>query len=190
MALCIKFELTYLMLGPSIIWLYPPPQIFCLTSPHRRRLPPRPAALLHISHLAITVVSEILHFPESSNVLPHLLGSLLQSLSLSQSLPGFHFFLLISETLDLALSYTWFLSVSLSIQSANFSGPVPPFLCTPHCLQQSWYLSFTSNTCWLTERVTDISTLASLPPTLGLLGWYSHESLQAAISAIYMNTSL
>lgn len=74
-------------------------------------------------------------------------------------------FFLISETLDLALSYPWFLSVSPSFQSAAFAGlsasrPVCPTL--PRTKLSKDQLSLSSETCWLTEKVLSPPWLLSL----------------------------
>lgn len=187
---CIKSKLAHLTRRPSVIWLCPPSPAFCFTTPR-----------LFISLSAITAASEILlmfylsgAFPQVPRCpTPPVRVPASEPISLS-SLAWFHVFLLISETVNLALSYPWFLSVASAFSLQTSQAPVPLFLCAPHCLEQSWVsnqLSLSSNpSCWLTEKVPDISTLASLPPTQGLFGWYLHKTPQGAISATCMTISL
>lgn len=89
-------------------------------------LPP-PPTILHITlsnrccfRGSANVLLNQTTFPRSPDIPGHLSGFLTQSLPLSQSPPQFHIFLLISETLNLALSY---LFCDISCQSAHFSGP-------------------------------------------------------------------
>lgn len=155
------------------MWLCPPSQIFCLTTP----TPTMHGTLS--KHCCFRNTANILltwsTFPRSPNVLPHLSGLVLQGHLFLKGSLDFTFFFLSSLK-----QFIWpcLTLGSLRIQSADFSGPGLPFPSAPHCLQQSRVPnchSAVSLVDW--QKVTDISSLVSLPPTQRPLGYYSHESV-------------
>lgn len=132
----------------SIIWLCPPSPL--TTPPH----PHHSSQVTLSNHCCFRNTATILltwtTFSKSPDVLPHPSGSLLQGPPLSQSLPQFHFILLISQTFIWpCLTLSSFLWPHLSVCRVLSLS-----LCAPHCLEQSQTHRQSHsgvNSCWLTK---------------------------------------